>query len=119
MLLTQARWPTITMKQAVEAVTALCYASPLRSKERDQGILALLEVAQRPDLSVEDALAFNTLDANHMCIISTTSALLTKRQVVVRKQMLEALAQRSDLTSEQAVQIAEVLYSFSDAQPWG
>jgi len=109
MLLTQARWPNITMKQSVEAVTALCYASPSRSKERDQGILVLLEVAQRPDLSVEDALAFITLDSDYMCTIYTTSALLTKRQVAVGKQMLEALAQRSDLTSEQAAQIAEAL----------
>ncbi len=88
-------------------MTALCYASPLRSNEREQGILVLLDVAQRPDLSVEDALAFITLDSDHMCIILTTSALLTKRQVAARKQMLEALAQRSDLTSEQDVQIAE------------
>jgi hypothetical protein len=117
MLLTQARWPNITMKQSVEAVTALCYASPLRSKERDQGILVLLEVAQRPDLSVEDALAFITLDSDYMFTIYTTSALLTKRQVAVRKQMLEALAQRSDLTSEQAAQIAEAFSSFSDVQP--
>ncbi len=117
MLLTQARWPNITMKQSVEAVTALCYASPLRSKERDQGILALLEVAQRPDLSVEDALVYITLDSDSMCIISTTSAGLTKRQVVVRKQMIDALAQRSDLTSEQAMQTNEALSSLSDAQP--
>ena len=109
MLLTQARWPNITMKQSVEAVTALCYASPLRSKARDQGILVLLELAQRPHLSVEDALAFITLDSDHMCIIDTTSALLKKRQLAIRKQMLEALAQRSDLTSEQAEHIAEAL----------
>ena len=116
MLLTQARWPNIPMKQSVEAVTALCYASPLRSKERDQGILVLLEVAQRPDLSVEDALAFITLDSEHMCTIATNSAVLTKRQVAVRKQMLEALAQRSDLTSEQGAHIAEALSVFSDGQ---
>jgi len=109
MLLTQARWPDIPMKQSVEAVTALCYASPLRSKARDQGILVLLELAQRPHLSVEDALAFMTLDSAHMCIIDTTSALLKKRQLAIRKQMLEALAQRPDLTSEQAEHIAEAL----------
>jgi hypothetical protein len=109
MLLTQARWPNITMKQSIEAVTALCYASPLRSKERDQGIMVLLELAQRPHLSVEDALAFITLDSDHMCTIYTTSAVLTKRQLAVRKQMLEALAQWPDLTSEQAMQIAEAL----------
>jgi hypothetical protein len=34
------------------------------------------EVAQRHDLSAEDALAFITLDSDHMCTISTTSALL-------------------------------------------
>jgi len=107
MLLTQARWPDVTMKQSVEAVEALCYASPHRSKERDQGILVLLELAQRPDLSVEDALAFITLDSDYMCSIYTTSALLTKRQVAVRKQMLQALAQRPDLTSEQAGLVAE------------
>ena len=116
MLLTQARWPHITMKQSVEAVTALCYASPLRSKERDQGILVLLAVAQRPDLSVEDALAFMTLDSDHMSTIATTSAVLTKRQVAVRKQMLGALAQRSDLNSEQAEHIAEALSAFRDGQ---
>ena len=97
------------MKQSVEAVTAQCYASSLRSKEREQGILVLLEVAQRPHLSVDDALVFITLGSDHMCIISTTSAVLTKRQVAVRKQMLEVLAQRSDLTSKQAAQIAEAL----------
>jgi len=116
MLLTQARWPKSTMKQSIEAVTALCFASPFRSKERDQGILVLLEVAQRPDLSVEDALAFITLDSDHICTIATTSAVLTKRQVAVRQQMLEALARRADLTSEQAAQIAEAVSSFSDAQ---
>jgi hypothetical protein len=109
MLLTQARWSDIPMKQSVEAVTALCYASPLRSKERDQGILVLFEVAQRPHLSVEDAWAFITLDTDHMCIIDTTSALLRERQLAVRKQMLEALAQRPELTSEQAKHIAEAL----------
>jgi hypothetical protein len=109
MLLTQARWPNITMRQSVEAVTALCYASPLRSRARDQGILVLLELAQRPHLSVEDALAFMTLDSDHICTIDTTSAVLTKRQVALRKQMLEALTQRPDLTSEQAELIAEAL----------
>jgi hypothetical protein len=34
MLLTQAQWPGVTIKQSVEVVLALCYASPLRSKER-------------------------------------------------------------------------------------
>jgi hypothetical protein len=119
MFLTQARWPNSTMKQSVEAVTALCYASPLRSKERKQGILVLFEVAQRPDLSVEDALAFITLNSDHLCTIATTSAVLTKRQVAVRKQMLEALAQRPDPTSGQVVKIAEALSSFSDGQPYG
>lgn len=114
MLLDQARWPTITMKQSVEAVTALCYASPLRSKERNQGILTLLEVAGRPDLSVEDALAFITLDSDYSCTIYTPSAVLTRRQVAIRKQMLESLSQRHDLTSEQAAQITEALSSFSD-----
>jgi hypothetical protein len=116
MLLTQARWPNSTMKQSVEAVTALCYASPLRSKERDQGILVLLEVVQRPDLSVEDALAFITLDSDHLCTIATTSAVLTKRQVAVRKELLEVLAQRLNLTSEQAAHIADALSSFNDGQ---
>ena len=119
MLLTQARWPDITMKQSVEAATALCHASPLRSKERDEGIQVLLELAQHPHLSVEDALTFITLDFDFVTIIDTTSALLKKRQLAVRKQMLQALAQRSDLTSEQAVQIAEALSVFSDAQPRG
>jgi len=109
MLLTQARWPNITMKQSVEAVKGLCYASPLRSKARDQGILVLLELVQRPHLSVEDALAFITLDYDHMCTISTTSAVLAKRQVAAGKQILETLAQRPDLTSEQAEFIAEAL----------
>jgi hypothetical protein len=116
MLLTQACWPNITMKQSVEAVTALCYASPLRSKERNQGILVLFEMAQRPDLTVEDALAFITLDSDHMCTIATTSTVLTKRQVAVRKQMLEALAQRPDLTSEQVAHITEALSVFNDGQ---
>jgi hypothetical protein len=106
MLLTQAQWPGITRKQSVEAVLALCYASPLRSKERRQGILVLLELAQRPDLSVEDALVLITLDSDMMALIASTPA-WEKRQQASRKQMLEALAQHSDLTSEQAMQIAE------------
>ena len=55
MILTHARWPNIIMKQSVEAVTALCYASHSRSKEGDQGILTLLDVAQRSDLTPEQA----------------------------------------------------------------
>lgn len=109
MLLIQARWPDVTMKQSVEAATTLCYASPLRSKERDQGIQVLLALAQRPNPSVEDALAFITLNSDQMLTISTTSASLTKRQVAARKQMLEALAQRPDLISEQAEFVAEAL----------
>ncbi len=116
MLLTQARWPGISMRQAVEAATALCYASPVRSRERNQGIEVLFEVAQRPHLSVEDALAFITLDSGFMAIIDTPSALLKKRQLAVRKQMLETLSLRSDLTSEQTAQIAEALSAFGEAQ---
>jgi hypothetical protein len=80
----------------------------------DQGILVLLELAQRSDFSVEDALAFITLDSDHVSTIYTTYALLKRRQLAVRRQMLEALAQRSDLTSEQAAQIAEALSVVSD-----
>ena len=116
MLLTQAQWPGVTMKQSVEAVKALCYASPLRSKERQQGIQVLLDLAQRSDLSVEDALVLITLDSDMMALIDSTPAWV-KRQQASRKLLLEALAQRSDLTSEQAAQIAEALSSFSDAQP--
>ena len=108
-LLTQARWPDISMRQSLEAVKALCYASPLRSKWRVQGILVSFELAQRPHLSAEDALAFITLDSDHMCIIGSTSALLEKRELAVRKQMLQALVQRPELTSEQAEIIAEAL----------
>jgi hypothetical protein len=108
-LLTQARWPDITMRQSLEAVKALCYASPLRSKWRDQGILVSLELAQRPHLSAEDALTFITLGYDYMCRIGSTSASLEKRELAVRKQMLQALAQRPDLTSEQAELIAEAL----------
>jgi hypothetical protein len=108
-LLTQARWPNITMRQSLEAVKALCYASPLRSKWRDQAILVSLELAQRPHLSVKDALTFVTLGYDHMCMIGSTSALLEKRELAVRQQMLQALAQRPDLTSEQAALITESL----------
>ena len=108
-LLTQARWPDISMRQSLEAVKALCYASPLRSKWRVQGILVSFELAQRPHLSAEDALAFITLDSDHMCIIGSTSALLEKRELAVRKKMLQALVQRPELTSEQAEIIAEAL----------
>jgi hypothetical protein len=106
MLLTQAQWPGVTMKQSVEAVLALCYASPLRSKERQQGIQVLLDLAQRPDLSVEDALVLMTLDSDMTALIASTPA-WEKRQQASRKRLLQALAQRSDLTSEQAVQLAE------------
>jgi hypothetical protein len=118
MLLTQAQWPDSTVKQSVEAVLALCFASPLRSKERKQGIQVLLELAQRPHLSVEDALIFITLDSDNIILIGSTPA-WEKRELAIRKQMLVALAQRPDLTSEQIVQIvqiAEALSVYSDAQ---
>lgn len=51
--------------------------------------------------------------------IYTTSVVLTKQQLAVRKQLLEALDQRSDITSEQAMQIAEALSWFSDALTCG
>jgi hypothetical protein len=112
MLLAQAQWPGVSMKQSVEAVLALCFASPLRSKERQQGIQVLLDLAQRPDLSVEDALVLITLDSDMMALIASTPA-WEKRQQASRKQMLEAVAQHSDLTSEQVVQIAEWGYQRS------
>ena len=110
MLLTQACWPTVTMRQSVEAVTALCFASPLRSKEREQGIEVLSALAQRPDLSVEDALVFITLDFDFapITIIDATPA-SKRRQVALRKNMLEALVQHSDLTAQQEAHIAEAL----------
>jgi hypothetical protein len=74
-------------------------------------------LAQRPQLSVEDALAFITLDnqcSGGICIIGATSAVLEKRQLAVRKQMLEALAQRPELTSEQAKYITEALENYKE-----
>jgi len=53
------------------------------------------------------------LDWAHMMIIGSTPA-WEKRQRAIRKQMLVALAQRSDLTAEQTVHIAEALSVFSD-----
>ena len=103
------------MKQSVEAVLALSQVCPLRSKEREEGIEVLSALAQRPDLSVEDAWAFLTLDFDFapISIIETTPA-LKRRQLAVRKDLLLALAQRSDLTSEQAMHIAQALAVFSD-----
>ena len=114
MLLTQACWPTITMKQSVEAVTALCFASPLRSKEREQGIEVLSALAQRPNISVEDAWVFITLDFDFapITIIDATPS-SARRQVALRKNMLEALAQHSDLTAQQEAYIAEALSALS------
>lgn len=80
MLLTQARWSTLTMKQSVEAVLALSQVCPLRSKEREEGIEVLSALAHRPDLSIEDAWTFITLDFDFvpLSIIEATPAL--KRQ---------------------------------------
>ena len=117
MLLTQARWPTVTMKQSVEAVVALSQVCPLRSKEREEGIEVLSALAQRPDLSVEDAWVFITLDFDFAPIsIIETTPVLKRRQLALRKDLLNALAQRSDLTSEQAMHIAQALSVFSDPQ---
>jgi hypothetical protein len=92
MLLTQTRWPTITMKQSVEAMLALSQVCPLRSKEREKGIEVLSALAHRPDLSVEDAWAFITLDFDFapLSIIETTPA-LKRQQLAERKDILLAL----------------------------
>lgn len=66
-------------------------------------------MAQHPHLSVEDALTLITLDSDHIGVIGTTSASLDRQQLAVRKQMLEALSQRPDLTSEQTEHIAKML----------
>jgi len=115
MLLTQARWPTLPMKQSVEAVLALSQVCPLRSMEREEGIEVLSALAHRSDLSVEDVWAFITLDFDFapLSIIEAAPA-LKRQQLALRKDLLLALAQRSDLTTEQAMHIAQALYVFSD-----
>jgi len=108
MLLEQARWPGITAAQAQEAALALCYAAPYRSKERNESILALIEVMRRPDLSFEEAKVLDYQRATQ-----GGNRALVQQQLAAKKRMWETVAQRPDLTSEQRAEVARALEDYS------
>lgn len=108
-LLAQARWPETTAAQAQEAALALCYAAPYRSQERNQSILALIEVTKRPDLSFEDAVVLDYERATQ----GGTRA-LHRQQLAAKKQMWETVAQRPDLTTEQRAEVVRAIEDYSE-----
>lgn len=108
MLLAQARWPDTTAAQAQEAALALCYAAPYRSTERNQSIMALIEVTRRPDLSFEDAVVLDYERATQ----GGTRALV-QQQLAAKKLMWETIALRTDLTSEQRAEVVKALEDYS------
>ena len=110
MLLTQAHWPDITVAQAQEAAQALAYArgKGMRSKDWNRAIQVLIELAQRPDLSFEDVLV---LDDKRMCVHSNKA--LVKQQLTAKKQMWKTMAQRSDLTPTQYLEVSQALQDYT------
>lgn len=108
MLLTQARWPGTTTAQAQEAALALCYASPYRSKERNQSIQALIEIMGRSDLTFEDA---EVLDYQRDS--QGGAKALVQQQLAAKKRMWETVAQRPDLTSAQRAEVIKALEDYN------
>lgn len=110
MLLTQARWPDVTIAQAQEAALALAQARGrgMLSKDWNQAIQVLIELAHHPDLSFEDAMI---LDDQRISIDSNKA--LVKQQLTAKMHMWEAVAQRSDLTSAQRLEVAQTLQEYT------
>jgi hypothetical protein len=109
LLLEQARWPGISMEQSIEAALALGYASPFHSQERNQAANALIELAQRPHLSAEDALA--VIDN---CTLASTAALV-RQQEESKHRLLLQLVERDDLTAEQVAKVQDALRSYKQS----
>jgi hypothetical protein len=109
MLLTQARWPDITAAQAQEAALALAYVRGhgTLAKDWNRAIQVLIELAQRPDLSFEDAVILNNQEAS----VSSNKKLL-KQQLEAKKQMWEAVRQRPDLTPEQQAEAEQQVKNY-------
>lgn len=109
MLLTQARWPDITAAQAQEAALALAYARGYGTLAKDwnRAIQVLIELAQRPDPSFEDAVILNNQEAS----VSSNKKLL-KQQLEAKKQMWEAVGQRPDLTPEQQAEAEQQVKNY-------
>jgi hypothetical protein len=112
MLLAQAHWPDTTVAQAQEAAQALAFARGpgMLSKDWNRAIQALIELAQRPDLSFEDAVV---LDDQRSSVDSTKA--LVKQQLAAKKQMWEAVAQRPDLTLAQRPEVAQAIKDYTEA----
>lgn len=110
MLLTQARWPDITIAQAQEAALALAYVRDhgMQSRDWDQAIQVLIELAQRPDISFEDAVI---LDEQRSCVHANKA--LVRQQCRAKKQMWEGLAQRSDLTPTQRLEVVQAINDYT------
>lgn len=111
MLLAQARWPDITVAQAQEAAQALAFARGrgMLSKDWNRAIQTLIELAQRPDLSFEDAMV---LDDQRISVYSNKA--LVKQQLAAKKQMWEAVAQRPDLTLAQHSEVAQAIKDYTE-----
>jgi hypothetical protein len=111
MLLAQARWPDITVAQAQEAAQALAFARGrgMVAKDWNRAIQALIELAQRPGLSFEDAVI---IDDQRVSIHSNKA--LLKQQRAAKKRMWEAVALRDDLTPEQRAEVAEAIQVYSE-----
>lgn len=105
--LIQAQWPDLTMKQIVETICALCYASPGHLPEKKRAVDLFFALARRPNLSVEDTLAFITLDSDIIMLIGSTRAQQAQERAL-KQQMLKELAERSDLMEEQRVLITKL-----------
>src|SRR5262249_3911460 len=104
MLLAQARWPDVTVAQAQEAALALAFARGrgMLSKDWNRAIEVLIELAQRPGLSFEDAVVLD----ERRCSVDSNKALV-KQQLAAKKQMWEAVALRSDLTPAQRLEVEQ------------
>ncbi len=109
MLLEQARRPDITVAQAQEAALALCYAAPYRAQERNQSILALIEVTRRSNLTFEDV-----IELDYQRSTQGGSRALHQQQLIAKKQMWEKVGQRPDLTTEQRTEVVRAIEDYSE-----
>ncbi len=98
---------------AVEAAHTLYRISPKGSQDKQQAVQMLLTQARWPNITMKQSVEAVTA----LCYASPLRSKERDQGILVRKQMLEALAQHSDLTSEQAMQTNEALSSLSDTQP--
>jgi hypothetical protein len=109
MLLTQARWSDVTAAQALEAALALAYVRGhgTLAKDWNRAIQVLIELAQQPDLSFEDAIVLD----NQGTSVHSNKKLL-KQQLEAKKQMWETVGKRSDLTPEQQAEVEQQVKNY-------